>query len=333
MFINLTKVYYPADYTSPPIFTESEEGYSLLPDQKEKHYSLYKDYIVYYTINSQGIRSIREYAIDKSKSTKRIFVLGDSLAFGIGVNDNETLPSRLEQKLNNSLNTNTYYEVLNLGVTGYTFDNSYVRFKKYISLKPDIIIFVIAGVNDFLDILDSCHEWVNDKNGDILAVKEKCRHINQYHRFVNGPQRFYKKSLFIIEKIIEFLRKHSVTYAFLGTLRHRNKAIISELAKIERAKIEEEGIGRSIQVLEKFFDLTAKNNIKVIFILEFFKDNETTKSNFLNYIFKKTDLIIDMDNFGEVKGLYLPGDGHWSAFGNRYIADFIFEFLQDKKII
>lgn len=330
LFSNVTGVYYPATWSSPAIFVESEEGYSLLPNQKAKHYSLYGDYIVDYTTNSQGIRSRREYLKDKPKDTKRIFILGDSLIFGVGVNDNETLASVLEEKLNRQLQEGNHYEVLNLGVTGYTFDNSYVRLKRYLEFKPDFVIFIILGVNDFLDILD--HEWILDKNQDIVSVKENSRHIDQYHRFVNGPKNLYKKNIFIIENIKEFLRRNSVMYTFLGTLRYRNKFKSNEFESTRKNDIEMKGLTRSIQVLNRFFDLVDKNHLKTLFILEGFY-NKPVKDRFLKYLAKRTNWIIDMDDLNKIRDSYVLRDGHWSDLGNSYIADLVFKYLKDSHIL
>lgn len=328
---NVTRVYYPATWTSPAIFVESEEGYSLLPNQKAKHYSLCGDYIVDYTTNSQGIRSKREYLKDKPKNTKRIFILGDSLAFGIGVNDDETLASVLEEKLNEQSQENIHYEGINLGVTGYTFDSSYVRMKRYFELNPDLIIFVVLGINDFLDIVD--HEWVLDKNQDIVALKENFRHVDQYNRLVNGPKSLYKKNSFIVENLREFLRRNSVMYAFFGTLRYRNKLRTVELeTRRKNIEVEMEGVSRSIKVLDRFFDLVDKNQIKTLFILEGFY-NKPVKDRFLKYLAKKTNWIIDMDDLNKIRDSYILRDGHWSVLGNSYIADLVFKYLKDNHIL
>ena len=131
---NVTKVYYPVAWTSPDIFIESDEGFSLIPNRRVKHHSLHNNYNVEYTTNSQGLRSEYDYQINKPAGTKRVFLLGDSLVFGIGVNDREALAPALESKLNALPAADTQYEVLNLGVTGYTFDNYYLRLKRYLEL-------------------------------------------------------------------------------------------------------------------------------------------------------------------------------------------------------
>jgi len=331
LFSNVTKVYFPATWTSPDIFIESKAGFSLLPSRKAMHYGLHNNYTVEYTSNSQGIRSEYDYQMVKPADTKRIFLLGDSLAFGIGVNDHEALAPALEDKLNAADLEGIDYEVLNLGVTGYTFDNYYMRLKRYLEFKPDLIIIVALGVNDFLDILD--HDWVLDKNRDIVEVKENFRHIDQYNRLVNGPKILYKKDHFIIERVREFLRSHSVLYTFLGTLRYRNQHRTVEIVnRREDIETEIKGVSLAIEALDKLFDLAERNQIKTLFILEgFYKDK--IKKEFLSYLTKKTDLIIDMDNFNKQDGLYIPLDGHWSASGNKYIAGIVLEYIRERRVL
>jgi len=73
-------------------------------------------YGAYIEINSLGFRG-KEYNSEKSNNTFRIVVLGDSVTFGIGVNNGDTYPAKLEKILNNNSKMN--YEVWNLGLIGY----------------------------------------------------------------------------------------------------------------------------------------------------------------------------------------------------------------------
>jgi len=73
-------------------------------------------------INRHGMRD-REYAVKKPPGTFRIAVIGDSIAYGLGVAEDSTFSTQLERLLEK------YYqragdpkvEVLNFGVTGYSF--------------------------------------------------------------------------------------------------------------------------------------------------------------------------------------------------------------------
>jgi len=91
-----------------------------------------------YSTNSLGLRSKE---IDFSK--KHILVVGDSIVWGYGVENNETIPYYLGEKLKD-------YQIINLGVTGYGIDQYYLFLKRYIDkLNPALIIIVICVSNDY----------------------------------------------------------------------------------------------------------------------------------------------------------------------------------------
>ena len=79
-------------------------------------------------INADSLRDY-DYPINKGKDTFRIAVIGDSLAFGYGVNLQDAYAKQLELKLN-AMNTGKRYEVLNFGVGGYDIQQSVERLKE-----------------------------------------------------------------------------------------------------------------------------------------------------------------------------------------------------------
>ena len=92
---------------------------------------------VTYTTNSLGMRSKE---VDFSKG--HILLVGDSVTFGLGVNNDETVSHYLG-KINND------YQVLNLGVPGYGIGQYFLNLKRHIDqLNPKIIVLVIYTAND-----------------------------------------------------------------------------------------------------------------------------------------------------------------------------------------
>jgi len=100
-------------------------------------------------VNQDSFRG-REYSTEKPAGTYRIIVLGDSNTMGSGVEENETYPFVLEKRLIER-EDGWNYEVLNMGVQGYTAGQEvefYLRKgKKY---SPDLIIIGYWG-NDNTD--------------------------------------------------------------------------------------------------------------------------------------------------------------------------------------
>lgn len=89
-------------------------------------------------INAAGLRGPEV----RRDEPHRILVLGDSFAFGVGVDDDHTLAAQLGVLLGPS------WEVLNGGVSGYSTDQELLWFERLESLRPEIVVLVVCD-NDF----------------------------------------------------------------------------------------------------------------------------------------------------------------------------------------
>jgi lysophospholipase L1-like esterase len=97
-------------------------------------------------INSLGLRD-REFALEKPDGVKRILVLGDSYVFGVGVDRSHVFSTRLGELLDASAAQR--FEVINMGVSGYSTDQEYLLFRELgKALDPDFIILVVCH-NDY----------------------------------------------------------------------------------------------------------------------------------------------------------------------------------------
>ncbi len=98
-----------------------------------------------FTINSAGMRALREYTSEPAADTLRIALFGDSFVAGDEVTDEEVWGSRLEQLLNQAgLNA----EVLNFGVSGFSMAQAYLRWQSLgRRFSPDMVIFVFQAEN------------------------------------------------------------------------------------------------------------------------------------------------------------------------------------------
>lgn len=98
-----------------------DAGYGVRANQpgiRTRHY-VPGDYEVEINTNSAGMRGTREYQLRKPEDVYRVLVLGDSFAFGFGVEDEEVVSAVLEDKLNQSAGKGQRFEVLNLSVSGF----------------------------------------------------------------------------------------------------------------------------------------------------------------------------------------------------------------------
>lgn len=99
------------------------------------------DFNHHYVINGYGFRGVQP-VLDKPDSIKRIIVLGDSFAEGMGAPSDSAWPIQLETLL---LNRNLGIEVINAGIAGSDPFFEFILLEhKLLSLNPD---YVILSVN------------------------------------------------------------------------------------------------------------------------------------------------------------------------------------------
>ncbi len=118
-------------------------GYGVRANQPSistRHY-VPGDYEVAINTNSGGMRGQQEYPIDKAGDVRRVLVLGDSFAFGYGVEDDEVVSARLEQQLNAAPGRAVRYEVLNLAVSGFGQAEELVTYRaRGRAYRPDVVL-------------------------------------------------------------------------------------------------------------------------------------------------------------------------------------------------
>ncbi len=98
-----------------------DPGYGVRANQPgvvTRHYAP-GEYETTVTTNSSGMRGTRDYSLKKPEGVHRIIMLGDSMVFGFGVEDDEVTSVVLEDLLNAEEDRDQRYEVLNFSVSGF----------------------------------------------------------------------------------------------------------------------------------------------------------------------------------------------------------------------
>lgn len=105
--------------------------------------------------NSVGLRNTDE--LNDDPNVFRVLTIGDSFMYGMYVHNPETFPARLEETLNQRLNTPV--QVLNAGVPGYTIadEMDYLK-EKGLALQPDLVIFGFY-TNDIFDLYPTMRQY------------------------------------------------------------------------------------------------------------------------------------------------------------------------------
>jgi hypothetical protein len=96
---------------------------------------------VWTTIDARGCRG-RGNELRKGPGRVRVVVLGDSIAFGTRVRDEETFSALLERR-------RPELEVVNMAVEGYSTDQELLRLQKEgLLYKPDLVVLSVCVAND-----------------------------------------------------------------------------------------------------------------------------------------------------------------------------------------
>jgi len=208
---------------SPYLF-KPNENFRLKSSKKDEFDVLVK-------INNFGFRG-KDMNLTKDRKIVRIFAVGDSFTFGVGAEENETIPYLLEKNL---LKQNLPVEVINAGVGHASTLSHYLKLRdNYLKFKPDMVILLF----DFSDLWDDWHSERNlvyDKNGKMLYTDPT---------FIDGKRNWWivlvKNSKFfsyINRKVVRTAKKIRVlglkNYIKAKLEHKRAKAVISNLQNEE----------------------------------------------------------------------------------------------------
>jgi hypothetical protein len=260
--------------------------------------------------NSKGIRGKIEYNYEKNPDKTRILILGDSFTFGEEVNDTETFPYYLQQKLPDA-------EIINFGVKAYGQDQILIYLlEEGLKYNPDIVLLGDGW-------------WENRRNLSEFQYRSKPRfrwNGNQLvlcNSPVPSPQWFLKH---------DFWRSR-----FLDLIEIMRFDLLNKIGVINR---EAEII--TDHILDKIVSTARKNNTKIIFIplSHMFTnqspvlDSDPYKKRFIETWEKKgvpCIFIRPFPLFEQTKGV-LQG-GHYAPFVNERIAQGIKDYLLNNHLV
>lgn len=225
-FISPQALFYPRWQFSP-------EYYFVLPVNTRIRHSLSKRWQFIYTINAYGYRGPL-VDISNKYYKKNIVVLGDSYAFGTGVNDGEEFPAIMQKILSED------YDVINLACGGYGLAQEIRRYYEFGELYLPRIV-----------ILQYCE---NDLEDNIFCPVTEI--IDGRFNFKNSTNRLHWTHILLSNPIVQ----NSQLYSYIRKIRymHSRKLLI----------------GNNLSILENNYnallDMFAKDlhnkGIKLIFI-------------------------------------------------------------------
>jgi lysophospholipase L1-like esterase len=176
IYANMLKTKQPFNL-DPPVLHQLQPLEKLPPRIQE--YINRESRLAYsYGIGDDGRRN----TLPQVTAEKKILVIGDSVAFGVGLNDEQTIPSQLQQLIGDQ------YQVVNAGVGGYSGQQAFEMANKLSRQQHFDGLIYIACQNDFMGA-----------NGEMEDVLIKLQSISD---------RFDNRIIVILHTYLEYNARH-----------------------------------------------------------------------------------------------------------------------------
>ena len=206
------------------VFAESEVvPFALQPNLQTNHLGYTREFDHKVRTNNLGLRG-KDIFLEKQENVFRILMLGDSMTFGWGVEDEQTVSALLEKRMNDLL-PDKRIEVLNAGFSdGYSPD-SYYAFMRDVGLRlqPDLVIVNLFPYNDLSDMLEM--DWTKtDDSGYPLAVRSWDRMVK------NGYQVFREKTEWKYE--IPILKNSHLAMLLFQAMEKNTPQLVSNIKRV-----------------------------------------------------------------------------------------------------
>lgn len=298
-----SRVYYPhlvllpGEVTPPPTRfyeTNDELGWIHKRNFVETQRSESEKFSVECKINSEGFRE--RHSLSAPKKGRRILVLGDSMTYGFGVEENARFTDLAEKALGGG------YEIVNISALGWGFDQMVLAFKHYAPLaKADLVVIAYIH-NDLFRCLYAYGHW-NHQKKKVFEVK-----TGRLVERLDGPR--------FVERLLR--KSHALDYLYGLWFRQNQYAELSR------------------KLADAAADFSEKNKIPVVFLQipearamqPDLPPEERRRQDFasvlLDYLqakgYKAIHPIEEMEKAGGA-ALYFPENQHLNAAGHAAMAE------------
>ena len=273
-------------------------------------------------INSKGFRDV-ERTYDRDESKYRIVVLGDSMVWGWGVQQEETFVALLEKQC-------PRIEALNLGVSGYGTDQELLLFRKeVVRYKPQFVVVVVMD-NDF---------QTNVRKALFLGYEKPIFKFDNTGRAVLTNTPVPEPNAFV--RLVSIPIRHSYVLnqaarAYEQVNLWQNSLSVSGSRPTNETKTfpanPEEGITSALLV--EMQEEAERVNAKLILVLADrmgelgLRLEEFCRSKNIPTV--RLDPVFPED---EAKKLHLPDGVHWSVLGHQRVANQLLRYVQHENLM
>jgi lysophospholipase L1-like esterase len=276
-------------------------------------------------INQKGLRD-SEHSYERLNDADRILVLGDSFAWGYGVEESE----RFSQLLETSLGA----EVVNAGVSGYSTDQEFLWFRNEgIKYDIDLVIVVFTGN----DIGDNERELLHTiyykphfvQEGDHLKLSGyPVLRTSAQGRLIYSLSQRSALAFFLVQRYFDL----RVLYRKITTDLDNPPSSASSTA------VKGESFGLSVALLDEIGNLAvSKGATFMIVTTDSWWNNPSEESyeDFIDRLQTKGFLVLDVPSTAgfDPAEMLIPDDGHWNRAGHEFVAEKIRNFIEANQLL
>ncbi len=284
--------------------------------------------------NAMGFRGTREYDKKNNPNVIKIIVLGDSYAFGWGVQNDETFAVKLEHQYRN-------LEMINLGVVGYGIDQMYLCYKELgREFHADYVIISVFP-EDFWRATRAFSETGHGKPYFTLSSEGVLKLNNVPVKGAEDLQ--YNQFPDLIEQnAFEKIMNHSVIY------RLAKKVFIKygkNLGAVDPNTTDEWRLGKAIlhELIQEIRKSGAQPIIIIIPPVRWLHDSqiESIQKSLWHLRDQENVEIFDLTTYFQkslgnknLTDFYIQDDWHWTKNGHEVVAAVLNDYLstQGKKL-
>jgi len=276
-------------------------------------------------INQKGLRD-REHLYERENDTERILVLGDSFAWGYGVEESERFSQLLEKSLD--------AEVINAGVSGYSTDQELLWYRnegtKY---ETDLVILVLAGN----DVGDNDRELVSTiyykpkfvlEGGQLVLTGYPVPKTSPRGRFVYSLSQRSALAYFLVQRYFDLLSLYSKLKANSDHASSPGSGINAE----------KESFKLTMALLDEIRNIAESRKAKFMIVATdrwWDSPSRETYKDFISTLRAEGFLVLDVESMPgfDPEVMLIPNDGHWNQVGHKFVAEKIQAFIESGQLL
>jgi hypothetical protein len=281
------------------------------------------------TTTREGFRADRLYG--KPTKKPRILVLGDSFAWGYGIETYERFSEQVERMSGGK------WEVINAGVLGYDTAQELLLFRRLASkYRPDLTIAVF-GLDDLLGNLLDQHSGYPKPRFVLHKGQLTLTNIPVPQRSIPWEQAV-ERELSILDRRTWTGRMDKVLRVWLRSYPYLLKRLKLASYLHDARMRSSEALALSEALFKTFRDEVASAGGRLVVLLKPFGESLEKGDQLDLYSYVRTRLeasgvatinpLASLREINEKSPVYFPADRHWNAKGHEVVAQVIFQTIQ-----